>query len=459
MNKKRVAAYCRVSSDMQHQKTSIALQRQVFSEKIAQNPSWELVAIYSDEGITGTSIRKRPGFQQMMTDASEGLIDIILTKSISRFARNTLECLETIRELQSYNVQLIFEKEGIATGEAFSEMLLSIMAAFAQEESRSVSENLKWGIRKRFAQGIDRWTTIYGYTKNENGKYQIVDEEAEIVRLIYRLYDKGYSMGKIANHLNDMGVSGPEDGRWDSSNTYVILDNEKYVGDIRLQKKYTVDHIDHKEIKNDGRIPSYYIKDHHAPIVDRKLYERVQFIKEMRSRKKDSRYGGFIQYPFGDYITCPYCGSVLRKQKLLIQNGGSYLRCTNENCEGFILLASFIEKAIVNAYNSLDVSGLDENEGEEASRMIRYKKESPVITNLEYCLLDDLVSRVSLGRHSSLPMVMKMIRAKGGEIDDDRTITIYWRCGLKTTMFSGIEKDKDLPVCLLSLYRGMIKRK
>ena len=160
MNKKRVAAYCRVSSDMQHQKTSIALQRQVFSEKIAQNPSWELVAIYSDEGITGTSIRKRPGFQQMMTDASEGLIDIILTKSISRFARNTLECLETIRELQSYNVQLIFEKEGIATGEAFSEMLLSIMAAFAQEESRSVSENLKWGIRKRFAQGIDRWTTI-----------------------------------------------------------------------------------------------------------------------------------------------------------------------------------------------------------------------------------------------------------------------------------------------------------
>ena len=465
MAKKRVAAYCRVSSDMEGQQTSLALQKKVYQEKIDQNPEWEFVAIYSDEGITGTNVRKREGFQQMMEDASEGLIDLILTKSISRFARNTLDCLEAIRELQAYGVQLIFEKEGIATGETFSEMVLTIMAAFAQEESRSLSENLKWGIRKRYEEGIDRWSTIYGYTSDERGKYQIVPQEAEVVRNAYKLYEQGFSMAWIANYFMEQKIPSPSNKRWDASNICTFLNNEKYVGDIRLQKKYTVDHIEHKEVKNRGQVPSYYIPDHHTPIIDRKTYDRVQEIKKMRCRGKNGGKDGNIQYPFGDKIPCPYCGKPMIQRKVDIQNSGSYLICENEGCGEFMLLSRLISKAIVKSYNDLDVAMIEklcksENPAvlEQAKLLLEYKRRIPAFQQLDYYWLDDLTERIEIGRHTAMPMVVKMLKGKGGHVQDDRTITIYWRCGIKTIFFSGVDKDKDMPQCVLSLYRAKKER-
>ncbi len=456
--KKRVAAYCRVSSNLEGQQSSMELQQKVYEEKIAANPDWELVAVYSDEGATGTMVKKRYGFMQMMEDASEGLIDVIITKSISRFARNTLECLESIRELQEYGVQLIFEKEGITTGEAFSEMVLTIMAAFAQEESRSLSENLKWGIRKRYEQGIDRWVCVYGYTSNEKGKYQIVEEEAEVVRAAYHLYDSGKSMGWIADYFTKQGIPSPGRKRWDASNISVFLNNEKYVGDIRLQKKYTVDHMEHKEIKNDGKVPSYYIKEHHTPIIDRKTYDRVQVIKSMRMRGKNQDATGHIQYPFGDYVICPHCGEPLIQRKLEIQDAGSYLCCENEACGQFILLSSFVSKAIMEAYKQLDLQMLtkkleaqNEEQRAQAAYALEYKKTYPEFPTVEYYWLDDLIERVEPGKHTTMPIVAKMLKGKGGYVEDDRTISIYWRCGIKTTVFSGVKKDKDMPQCVKSL--------
>lgn len=463
--KKRVAAYCRVSSNLEGQQSSIELQKQVYAQKIDTNPDWELVAVYSDEGATGTNVKKRFGFLQMMSDASEGLIDVIVTKSISRFARNTLECLESIRELQEYGVQLIFEKEGITTGEAFSEMILTIMAAFAQEESRSLSENLKWGIRKRYEQGIDRWVCVYGYTSSENGKYQIVPEEAEVVRAAFKLYDSGKSMGWIADYFTKQGIPSPGRKRWDASNISVFLNNEKYVGDIRLQKKYTVDHIEHKEIINDGKVPSYYIKKHHTPIIDRKTYDRVQVIKSMRMRGKNQEALGHIQYPFGEHIRCPHCDRPLIQRKIEIQDAGSYLCCENEACGQFLLLSQFVSKAIRDSYRQLDTKMLTkklESESEEqrqqAAFALEYKKAYPEFKTLEYFWMDDLIEKVVPGKHTTMPMIVKMLKGKGGYVEDDRTISIYWRCKIKTTVFSGVQKDKDMPQCVQSLFRARQER-
>ena len=188
----RVAAYCRISMDSEGQATSIDLQRAVYENMIASNPNWELVEVYADRGITGTVAGKRPEFQRMIADCKAGKIDRIITKSLSRFARNTMDCIGYIRLLQEYGVQVQFEKERITTGETGSELLLTILAAFAQEESRSISENIKWGFRKRFQQGQEKYAALYGYRKGEATNYEIVPEEAEVVRLIFSLYERGW---------------------------------------------------------------------------------------------------------------------------------------------------------------------------------------------------------------------------------------------------------------------------
>ena len=300
-----VAAYCRVSTDNEGQMSSLELQMAAFRTQIELRPDWELVDIYADEGISGTRAEKRPEFQRMIRDCEAGKIDYIITKSISRFARNTLECLQHIRYLQSLGVQLLFEKENIDTGTAFSEMLLTILAAFAQEESRSLSENAKWGIRKRFEAGIPKRTYVFGYTYDAEGNYVVVPEQAETVRRIFDLYETGrYSMAKIAKQMMEEKRPSAYVDNWDASHVHCILTNEKYVGDVLMQKKYTVDHLTHKEVKNrDHVLPSYYVRDHHTPIVGRKQYDRVHKIAELKSS-----HGHPVQYPYGDLLVCPVCG-------------------------------------------------------------------------------------------------------------------------------------------------------
>ena len=214
--KRRVAAYCRVSSELEAQEVSFEMQVRVYTEKILANPGWELAGIYADEGVTGTSAAKRTRFMQMIADCEAGKIDCIITKSISRFARNTLECLGFIRKLQKIGVQILFEKEGIDTGSSYSEMILTILAAFSQEESRSISENVKWGIRKRYEDGIDRWAKIYGYAAVGEETYRIVKEEAGVIRRIFWSCEHGESTGQIADKLNLEGIPAPGGGAsWD----------------------------------------------------------------------------------------------------------------------------------------------------------------------------------------------------------------------------------------------------
>lgn len=471
--KYRVAAYCRVSTQSEKQETSFEMQVQVYTERILQNPKWVLADIYADKGITGTEAKKRPEFQRMVADCEAGKVDIILTKSLSRFARNTLECLTYIRHLQGLGVRLLFEKENIDTDAVFSEMLLTILAAFAQEESRSLSENLKWGIRKRFEEGIDRWTNIYGYTQSEEGNYQIVPEEATIVRKVFELYEHGNSISEIVAYMKTNRIPSP-DGKavWAASAVHIILRNEKYVGDILLQKKYTTDHISHKEIRNDfTEVPAYYIANHHIPLVSRKTFERTQTIRKMQYQGGNSRgeAGQHVQYPFGDMLRCPFCGSALSQRHIPVQakTGKGWLCQRGQHpCGLFLIRSWFVEEAVLRAYDELDMKAVedklrskDQNIARAAQDTLAMKAEHPAFERVDYYWLDELVEYITFGRHSNMPRELAKLATKKIDAEDDRTLIVFWKCGLRTTVFSGIEKDKDMPQRLLELYNRYLERK
>lgn len=220
---KRVGAYCRVSTDLETQQLSLESQMVGFREKIEKTPGWKLAGIYADEGITGTSARKRPKFNQMVKDAMAGKIDTIITKSISRFARNTVDCVATVRKLRDHGVNVYFEKENLDTSSPASEMVMTILAAFAQEESRSISENLKWGIRKRYEKGEGRWVPVYGYRQDEDGNMVIEPTEAETVQRMFDLYRKGMALPAIVDQLNADGIPSPRGSNWTVTSAQVFM--------------------------------------------------------------------------------------------------------------------------------------------------------------------------------------------------------------------------------------------
>lgn len=464
--RERVAAYCRVSTDKEDQKSSFEIQVNAYTKKINANPNWILAGIYTDEGITGTTAKNRTGFRRMIIDCEAGKIDYIITKSISRFARNTLECLACIRHLQSLGVQFLFEKENIDTSTAFSEMLLTVLAAFAQEESRSISENVKWGIRKRYQEGIDRWAAIYGYAQTELGNYQVVPKEAEVVRRIFQAYEHGRSIAEIADALTQEQVESPGgQTQWGTSTIHAILCNEKYVGDIMLQKRYTVDHISHREIKNDcTTIPAYYIQEHHTPLVSRKTYERVQKIREMNCQggKSEQWNNRNIQYPFAELLRCPFCGKSLHQRHMPVQrNAGCGWLCEGEGaCRQFFIRSAILEHAVLRAYAGLTTEEIETFACgkafavlQNAWTLIDMKQSHPTFDRVDYYWLDEVVSYISFGKHC------KKRAGKNAEWPDDRTVTVHWKCGLQTTVFSGVEKEKDMPYRVLKLYGDYLERK
>lgn len=268
--KLRVAAYCRVSTDSEEQATSYEAQIEHYTNYIKSNPEWELAGIFADEGITGTNTKKREEFNRMIEECMQGKIDMIITKSISRFARNTLDCLKYIRQLKEKNIPVYFEKENINTLDSKGEILLTIMASLAQQESQSLSQNVKLGIQYRYQQGkihINH-NRFLGYTKDKDGNLVIVPEEAEIVKRIYREYLEGSSMLQIARGLEADGIlTGAGNHRWHTSTINKILRNEKYIGDALLQKTYTVDFLSKKRVPNNGIVPQYYVENSHAPQV------------------------------------------------------------------------------------------------------------------------------------------------------------------------------------------------
>lgn len=270
----RVAAYARVSTGKDAMLHSLAAQVSYYSDLIQRNPEYAYAGVYADEGLSGTK-ESRPEFQRMLKDCRDGKIDRILCKSISRFARNTVTLLSVVRELKALGVSVYFEEQNIDTMSGDGEFMLSILASFAQEESRSVSENCKWRVRKKFEQGIPTGFGMYGY-EVRNGSFTIVPEEAEVVRRIFRMYLDGMGSVRIMKALIEENIPAPEGGLWNASVIMMMLRNEKYAGDLLLQKFFTNNHIEKKQCFNRGELPQYFVAEDHEPIIDRKTYDAVQ---------------------------------------------------------------------------------------------------------------------------------------------------------------------------------------
>lgn len=271
-----IAPYVRVSTDGSEQLASYELQYQYYKEYVSSHPEWQLVDIYADEGISGTSVKKRAEFLRMLEDCKAGKIDMIITKNISRFARNVVDCVETVRMLKNLPkpVAVYFEDMNINTLTQTGELLMIVMAAVAQGESETKSESVKWGFRKRFAKGLPKMADLYGYDRDKRD-LTINETEANVVRLMYHLADDEMSIPMICDILNASGVSSPKGGHWTYSTVRNILSNEKYCGDVVMQKTVTIDVFSHRSVRNDERLDKFYLPDHHEAIVSRELWQRV----------------------------------------------------------------------------------------------------------------------------------------------------------------------------------------
>jgi len=306
--KLRAAAYARVSTEQDEQQSSYEAQVNYYTAYIQNNPDWEFVGVFADEGITGTNTKKRDGFNLMIEKALNGEIDLILTKSISRFARNTVDTLQIVRELKAVGVEVIFEKENLHTFDPKCEVMLTILASLAQEESRSISENIRWGQQRSMQNGVVHmaYSCFLGYRKGEDGRPEIVEEEAEIVRSIYQMFLNGMTMRHIASHLTSEGIPTPKKKRvWSVSTVRSILTNEKYKGDALLQKTYTTDYLTKKVKKNDGEVRQYLVENSHDPIIEPDVFDLVQDKIE-----KQSGYRAKIRdnSPFSNKLICADCG-------------------------------------------------------------------------------------------------------------------------------------------------------
>mgnify|MGYP002575757281 FL=1 len=319
----RVAAYCRVSTAQEEQQNSYQVQIAYYTDLINRKKEWTLAGVFADEGISGTQTKKRTEFNRMIRMCRNKKIDLVITKSISRFARNTVDCLEYVRQLKDLGIGVIFEKENINTLTMTSEFMVALYGSFAQAESESISKNVSWGKEKAYREGKVQFQYKYllGYKKGTDGKPEIVPEEAEIVRLIYTLFLDGYSMTRIKKILENKGYLTAQGKKvWNESLIRSILKNEKYVGDALLQKAFTSDCITHKVVKNHGERPMYLVTDHHVPIVDRDTYNRVQQELARRSSKRkvsdkttteQGKYSS--KYALTELLICGHCGTPYRR--------------------------------------------------------------------------------------------------------------------------------------------------
>ena len=313
-----VASYCRVSTDKEDQTNSFEAQRRYFKEYIDRQPDWELFAVYADEGISGTSTKKRTQFNQMINDARMGKFQLIITKEVSRFSRNILDTISYTRELKSLGIGVLFMNDGISTLEPDAELRLSIMGSIAQEESRKTSSRVKWGQTRQMERGVVFGRSMLGYDVKD-GKMTVNPEGAEVVRLIFQMYGvekKGTSV--IASELRNRGITSYSGNtRWSGSHIIKILRNEKYVGDLVQKKTYTPDYLTHAKKYNHGQEPLVALTDHHEPIIDRELWDIVQAELKRRSCRGDRTSGHSNRYMFSGKIKCGLCGAsfVSRKKK------------------------------------------------------------------------------------------------------------------------------------------------
>ncbi len=365
--KLRVAAYCRVSTDSDEQATSYEAQVEHYTEYIQKNPDWVLAGIYADDGISGTNTKKRTEFNRMIDDCMDGAIDMVITKSISRFARNTLDCLKYIRQLKEKNIPVFFEKESINTLDAKGEVLITIMASLAQQESQSLSQNVKLGLQFRYQNGKVQinHNRFLGYTKDANGNLIIDPEQAEVVKRIYHEYLEGYTMEKIAVGLEIDGVlTGAGGTKWYTSTVNKILRNEKYIGDALLQKTYTTDFLNKTRKKNNGIVPQYYVEGDHEAIIPKEIYLQVQEELVRRRVVNTSANGKKRTYSsnhcFTQIIYCGECGEMFRRIhwnnhgcKSIVWRCLSRLESTGLECHARTVNEKELEKVVIKAMNEL----------------------------------------------------------------------------------------------------------
>ncbi|HHY72177.1 MAG TPA: recombinase family protein [Bacillus bacterium] len=367
----RVAAYCRVSTDSDEQASSYEIQIEHYTNYIKKNTDWELAGIFADDGITGTNTKKREEFNRMIDECMAGNIDMIITKSISRFARNTLDCLKYIRQLKDKNIAVFFEKENINTMDSKGEIMLTIMASLAQQESQSLSQNVKLGIQYRYQQGEVQVNhkRFLGYTKDENKQLVIDPKGAEVVKRIYREYLEGASLLQIARGLETDGILTAAGGKskWRPETLKKILQNEKYIGDALLQKTYTVDFLSKKRVKNNGIVPQYYVENSHEPIIPRELFMRVQEEMVRRANLRGGKGGKkricSSKYALSSIVYCGQCGDIYRRlhwnnrgYKSIVWRCVSRLEEKDSECTAPTINEETLQKAVVKAINELLVN-------------------------------------------------------------------------------------------------------
>jgi site-specific DNA recombinase len=365
--KLRVAAYCRVSTDSEEQATSYEAQVEHYTSYIKSNADWELAGIYADDGITGTNTKKREEFNRMIEDCMEGKIDMVITKSISRFARNTLDCLKYIRQLKDKNIPVFFEKENINSMDSKGEIMLTIMASLAQQESQSLSQNVKLGFQYRYQQGEVQvnHNRFLGYTKDENKRLVIVPEEAEVVKRIYWEYLKGASLLQIARGLEADGIlTAANKRKWRPETLKKILQNEKYIGDALLQKTYTVDFLSKKRVVNNGIVPQYYVENSHEPIIPREIFMQVQEEMVRRANLQTGKSGKrrvySSKYALSSIVYCGECGDIYRRVhwnnrgcKSIVWRCVSRLEEKGSDCSSRTINEATLQGAVVKAINEV----------------------------------------------------------------------------------------------------------
>ena len=377
---KRVAAYARVSTDTEMALRSVSAQISYYNELISTHPGWEFAGVYADEGISGTK-ESRPEFQRMLADCRAGKIDLVITKSITRFARNTVTLLNAIRELKLLGIDVYFEKENMHSLSGTGELMLTLLAMYAEEEARSVSENQRWRIQKMFAEGRPNTGRMLGY-RLRDGRLEIIPEEAELVREIFQMYLEGMGANKIARLLNARNTPSFCGGEWNQSVVQKILRNEKYSGDMLLQKTYIADFRSKKGVVNKGERRRYLVENSHEPIIDKATFQKVQEeIRRRREQRKPALSPAPDSYPFTGLIVCGECGKHYRRK--ITASGTKYEKpvwiCATFNMKGKDACASqqipeaiLLEKTREVLRDSLPEKTLAEVDWDELSNLREY---------------------------------------------------------------------------------------
>ena len=363
--KTRVAAYCRVSTDHEEQEGSFKNQVDYYTKLIAGKPDWELAGIFADDGISGTGTKKRDGFMGMIAACDEGRVDLVITKSISRFARNTQDSLNYSRKLKNRGIPIIFEKESINTMEASGELMFTILSSLAQEESRNISENTAWGIRSKFQRGIPHLNTeaLLGFDKDADGNLVINEEQAATVRRVYRDFLEGWTPSEISRRLNAEGVPGVHGkANWHPCTIERMLQNEKHVGDLLMQKTYTSDFLTKAQAENNGDLEQYFIKDNHKGIIPREDWEAVQLElarrEAFRQRHGIRTSGSSTDDRFYSRVFCAACGGKFIR-KYWKGNRAVFWKCENaekkkgHTCDAEIVREETLRSAVVIAWNNI----------------------------------------------------------------------------------------------------------